>query len=667
MGIKGYLFKIAMVLILISAVFVAAEEVKDQPEEIILAEYKDGEITKADFDEEFERIPMMYRSRFSSLAGQQELLNSILISKIFLLKAEELEVNQREAVQDNIARAMQGFYANEFRLRDITEQTEISQAELTDYYNEQQARFKESPNTVIRYIMTESEEEAVSALEALKSGDDFIDVMNRYSINTFSKRHQGVIRNIRSNGYIAGVGMDEELDAAIAAAALNSWAGPVVTENGIHLFQVTEREPERVKPLEEVREEIISRLRPAKEIAETEVVYSELKEKYALEIDYELLEAADLGLARPDPEMLDRKVVTASVPELEITLQELNARFQRISPQERAQIANPEYRNRLLDDILMNTLFAYEGKAKGYDEFLQDNHEVQMIRRNIILTELFNELVVSQAVPSPEEIAEHYQENIDSYTTRERRSVRLFLFSSNKEAKGARKEVARGIKDNDEEKIEAVIANSLYSDNNGMIMNIYREQNLPSIEDDEKIKQVIWQAKPDELSKIERDGSGNYFFIQVLNVIPEEIQPLAQAEERISALLARERQTQLWEELQGELKEEYEVVSYPERLALMKSARELFDLAEEAMKKNRHLEAVQYYDQIIDHHHNNEDDYKALFMKAFVMAEELKRTDEAIELFRRVISDYPASDLHESAEYMIKTLEEGHDLFETLE
>ncbi len=666
MGIKGHLIIFMITSIMISAAFLPAEELQTGSDEI-LAEYLDGKITRADFEEEFENIPMMYRSRFSTLAGQQELLNSIVTTNIFYHKAQELGIDQREDVRENLVNALQNHYAMEYRKRDISEKIEISEEDIENYYNNNQDRFKESQNTVIRYIMPENPEDAAAAKEALLKGEDFTDVMNRYSINSFSKRHQGVIRNIRGNGYIAGVGMDDELDGAISEAEENTWVGPLTTESGIHIFRITERRPARIKPLAEVEAEIRNRLAPVLELEKTETVYNELKEKYDVAIDKEALEEAGLGLSRPDPESVDKVVVSAGIPELELTIGDIGARFQGISPQERSQMVNPEHRDRLIDEMIKNNLFAYEAKRKGYDTHLQDNPEVHHIRRNVILTELFNELVIAKAQPTPEEVEAFYQENIDRFTRQERRSVQLFVFDSRRAARRARRQVSRAIDDDDQEKIEEIIGNSLYTENSGLLTNIMRESNIPGIGEDDKIQQVIWETQADELSDINQNDAGEYFFLRVTEAIPARTQPLAEAEEKITVMLTRELREKVWNDLQADMKDEYEVVIYPDRLALMKSARDLFDLAEDAMKRNRYAEAIEYYDQIIEHHNNNDDDYKALFMKAFVLAEELQRTEEAISLFRNVLDDYPDSDLHESAEYMIKALEEGYDTFEELD
>jgi len=650
-------------IILATSISLSADQGNMNPE-TVLVEYTGGVITKADFDEEFEKIPHMYRSRYNTVESRKNLLNSIVIATIFEIKALELGVDQRPDVIDNIEKGLVNHYAMEYRKRDITDKVEIDRSDIQDYYDEHENRFTESANSTIRHIMTEDESEAQRAKKLLLAGEDFNDVMNRFSVNNFSKRHQGIIRNIRGNDYIPGVGKDESFDQEITNAPLNAWQGPVFSEDHYHLFMVTERKPRRLKPLDEVREEIVNRLRPAKEYELKNIRVSELKEKYNVNINNDILTSVNFGDDLGTTDQENPVIVDSNVEELVMTVDDFRLRLRQLSPQEKSQMDNPQQLNNLLDNMLENRLFSYEAKQKGYTEFVMDNEEAEQIRRNTILNTLFKDLVIEQSEPTREQIAAHYEENLDSYTTKEQRTAQIFAYDSQREAKRARKAVAKAIKSDDEITLEEIVQESLFSDNNGVVSNITRDSNIPGIGKDEKIHEAIWNTKNDALSKIEQSDSDQYFFLRVIEDNPAYTLPLAQAEEKIVFQLTRQNHEQRWNELQEELKREYNVNIHDDRIVVMQTAKELFSLAEEAQKRNRHTEALGYYDQIVENYRNNDDDYKALFMKAFLLAEDMNRTDEAVTLFRKILADYPYSDLHESAEFMIKSIEEGFDVFD---
>jgi outer membrane protein assembly factor BamD (BamD/ComL family) len=102
---------------------------------------------------------------------------------------------------------------------------------------------------------------------------------------------------------------------------------------------------------------------------------------------------------------------------------------------------------------------------------------------------------------------------------------------------------------------------------------------------------------------------------------------------------------------------EFNLKKYPERVKLTMTADELFTQADTAARQRNFKDAITYYDQIISSFKNNSDDYKASFMKAFLIAEEMKQNDMALALFREFLNKYPEGDLHESARFMIDSLE----------
>jgi len=60
---------------------------------------------------------------------------------------------------------------------------------------------------------------------------------------------------------------------------------------------------------------------------------------------------------------------------------------------------------------------------------------------------------------------------------------------------------------------------------------------------------------------------------------------------------------------------------------------------------------------IIEHHKETTDAYNAKFMKAFLLAQELKDNHNAVVILRDLIENNPEGHLSESAKFMIDELE----------
>ena len=141
--------------------------------------------------------------------------------------------------------------------------------------------------------------------------------------------------------------------------------------------------------------------------------------------------------------------------------------------------------------------------------------------------------------------------------------------------------------------------------------------------------------------------------------------PYNEAKAKVEKEVKMEQSKILFDKMKVKLEKKYNLRKYPNRISdhvsdnfsnELLTASEYFNKAEVAQKKRKYSDAIFYYDEIMKYHKNNKDDYKAMFMKGFLFAEELKDKEKAIETFRELINDFPYGDLHNSAEYMLETL-----------
>ena len=131
---------------------------------------------------------------------------------------------------------------------------EPSAAEVEAWYRQHRQELARPERVRLRQILTEDRATAERALQEIAGGADFAQVARRLS------REPGAA----SGGY-QGELSREDLPPAFADVIFGLEPGevsPVVpADYGFHIFQVLNRAPAEVAPLEEVREEILGRLR----------------------------------------------------------------------------------------------------------------------------------------------------------------------------------------------------------------------------------------------------------------------------------------------------------------------------------------------------------------------------------------------------------------------
>lgn len=107
--------------------------------------------------------------------------------------------------------------------------------------------------------------------------------------------------------------------------------------------------------------------------------------------------------------------------------------------------------------------------------------------------------------------------------------------------------------------------------------------------------------------------------------------------------------------LYGKLREKF-----PERAALQCSVG--LSMAQIHLEQGRYQQALAEYRRVSFLYPDNPDDYKALFMEGFILAEYIKRDSAAVRALEKMQGKHPNSDLAQQADWMIRNIRSGGTL-----
>jgi foldase protein PrsA len=120
----------------------------------------------------------------------------------------------------------------------ITEgKDKVSDKEIQAYYDKNKSRFAQPERRDLRIVLTKTEAKANEAKAALDGGQSFKDVAKKFSIDQASKNQGGVLLAVAKGQ------QEKALDEAVFAASPNQLQGPVKTQFGYYIFQVTKVTP----------------------------------------------------------------------------------------------------------------------------------------------------------------------------------------------------------------------------------------------------------------------------------------------------------------------------------------------------------------------------------------------------------------------------------------
>jgi len=562
---------------------------------------------------------------------------------------------------EHISAIEKRFYIQEYYKRNVSDLVFITDDDLLSYYNQNLSQFYQYPYVTIDYIQAENEDAAKKALAELKKGISFATVSDTYNQNSYAKGLKGRIKNVRLNGNIPGIGNDIELENIIRNAQVDTlnFIGPVKTDYGWHILRIVDWIEGYQKDFNEVKPEIEQRVRPMKERELLNALMDNLKIKYAVMVDSAIVNTISLdpNKRNSNKPILDNIIVSSSEPSLQYTVRQLLQNFDKLSPQEQLFINKGGGINLLIEQELTQGLMYLEAKANGYEKYFSENEDYLQAKRSYVLRRAFEKLVSDTIEITDEEIAERYEREKERFSTPAYRTIEVLFFDNKKDANTAWKKYSKAYKKHNEQKMQEIIKKYSLKPENAILDHQYNNGIITGIGQDAEFSSQIWNNPVGYLSPVFTSARGDIVFFRTLKETPSSYKSKEETETQLRRMIKSEKEKAKMEEVTEDLFVEFNMKKYPERITLTMTAEELFNYADNAARQRNFKDAIMYYDQIINNYKNNSDDYKASFMKAFLIAEEMKQKDLALQLFKEFLQKYPTGDLNDSAQFMIDSLE----------
>ena len=166
----------------------------------------------------------------------------------------------------------------------ISEELMISDEDIRKEYAEHPDDYKNRARVKIRHIQIETEEDARNIEKELKAGTGFDELVEKRSLDAVSVKQKGNLGYLYKDGYIRGIGKDTEFEKAVFALKEGEISGPIKSQKGWHIVKVDEKTDEVLRPLDEVRSQIKSKLIRDVKDKGVEKRFDDLKKKYNVQV-----------------------------------------------------------------------------------------------------------------------------------------------------------------------------------------------------------------------------------------------------------------------------------------------------------------------------------------------------------------------------------------------
>ena len=157
----------------------------------------------------------------------------------------------------------------------ITEdEGKVSDEDVEEYYDENKERFAQPERRDLNVVLTKTEEKANEAMQALEDGDSFKEVSKEFSIDEASKAQGGKLPDVAKGQ------QEKALDEAVFSAEKGELEGPVKTQFGYYVFEVSDITPASQQSLEQANETIKNLLRSQQQQEAIDEFIKDFREEY---------------------------------------------------------------------------------------------------------------------------------------------------------------------------------------------------------------------------------------------------------------------------------------------------------------------------------------------------------------------------------------------------
>jgi foldase protein PrsA len=136
---------------------------------------------------------------------------------------------------------------NKLQMKVVEGKGNVSNKQIADYYAKNKQRFAQPESRDLLVVLTKDQGKAKQALAQLKAHKAWKDVASKFSIDTASKSQGGKLPGVTRGT------QEKAFDTAIFGAKVGQIQGPVKTQFGYYVFQVTKVTPASQQTLAQAR------------------------------------------------------------------------------------------------------------------------------------------------------------------------------------------------------------------------------------------------------------------------------------------------------------------------------------------------------------------------------------------------------------------------------
>ncbi len=277
------MFVLLAVVVAVAAIAVSCSEKSEKNIEVnrdLDARVGRTKITTSEIDTRLESLSPQLRAQYKGKSGRAKLVDAVIDEELLYLASEKSDIRYDEEIKRQIRQAEKNILITAYYDKEIRQKVEVTDEEVQKYYDDNWEEFMNRAIMKAKHIFSTDSLKAAEWLKKLQEGGDFNKLAKYESEDRSTANNNGELGYFNPGGYIKFYGESKEFSDQVKHLEIGEMSDIIVTTKGYSIVKVTDKKPENLKPLSEVRKGILDGLRGEKAKAALKSELEELRQQY---------------------------------------------------------------------------------------------------------------------------------------------------------------------------------------------------------------------------------------------------------------------------------------------------------------------------------------------------------------------------------------------------
>ncbi|MBN2184074.1 MAG: peptidyl-prolyl cis-trans isomerase [Candidatus Krumholzibacteriota bacterium] len=246
----------------------------------VAARIGDKKITDDDVDEIFGSLSESQKNDFKGPRGRAKFVDMVINDELLYIAAKNSNLANDPEIKKQIEITTRKILISAYYQDTALKKIEITDSDIEKYYDDHKERYTNRDVFKAQHIFSVDSMKCVKWKKRIEKGEKFSAIAKSESEDSLSAKDFGSLGYFNPDGFIRFIGKSAKFADQVRALEIGEVSDVIKHEKGYSLVRLSEKNPQSLQPLSEVREGIIEILRKNRSETAMNLEIEKLRKKY---------------------------------------------------------------------------------------------------------------------------------------------------------------------------------------------------------------------------------------------------------------------------------------------------------------------------------------------------------------------------------------------------